>query len=235
MQSGMSVRLWTSGIACAISSISSASGSPTFTSSMSAPPSTCCATSMSSCERSPAWSWAWNALRPVGLMRSPITQNGCSGPMTTVLDRDWTTVSTHLPFFSCRNGEPAAERGDARLEAEADQVQARHAGERARVLGELARHLEALLLGVGRRLAARDRLGRNADAGHLVVHVAERARRADEADRGNERARGGKPLVHCLVHERRKPLRLEAHLELEEACARLDLLPRAVDAIVVRW
>src|SRR3979411_53906 len=114
------------------------SGSPTFTSSMSAPPSTCCATSVSSCERSPAWSWAWNALRPVGLIRSPMTQNGCSGPMTTVLDRDWTTVSTHLPFLTCRNVQALAEAGDACLLAEADQVQAGDTGQRACMLRELA-------------------------------------------------------------------------------------------------
>src|SRR6058998_2188981 len=144
MQSGSSVSPCTSGIACAISPTSSAGGSPTFTSSMSAPPSTCCCTSVSSCERSPAWSWAWNALRPVGLIRSPITQNGWSGPMTTVLDRDWTTVSTHLPFFSCRYSEPRAEPGDAGFAAEADQVQPGDAREGARVLGELTGELEAL-------------------------------------------------------------------------------------------
>src|SRR2546426_11537120 len=105
---------------------------------MSAPPSTCCATSVSSWERSPAWSWAWNAFRPVGLIRSPITQNGCSGPMTTVLDSDWTTVSTHLPFGSCRNRQPLAEAGDAGLAAGADQVQGCGAGQGGRVLGELA-------------------------------------------------------------------------------------------------
>src|SRR5437667_5313108 len=109
---------------------------------MSAPPSTCCATSVSSCDRSPACSWAWKAFRPVGLIRSPITQNGCSGPMTTVLDRDWTTVSTHLPFRSRRDAEALAQPGDAGLATEADQVQACGARQRARVLGELAGDLE---------------------------------------------------------------------------------------------
>src|ERR1700693_1078939 len=105
---------------------------------MSAPPSTCCVTSVSSCDRSPAWSWAWNAFRPGGLIRSPITQNGCSGPMTTVLDRDRTTVSTHLPFCSGRDGSALTEGGDAGLLAKADQVQACASRQRARVLGELA-------------------------------------------------------------------------------------------------
>src|SRR5579864_4142754 len=158
---------------------------------MSAPPSTCCATSVSSCERSPAWSCAWNALRPVGLIRSPITQNGCSGPMTTVLDRDWTTVSTHLPLFTGRNVQVLAEARDAGLLAEADQVQAGDAGQRARMLGELTRDVEALLLGIGRALAALDRGRRHGDAGHVLVHVAERARRADEADGRDQRARVG--------------------------------------------
>ena len=76
MHSGRSVSPCTSGTAERISSISSASGSPTLTSSTSAPPATCSATSISICDRSPAWSCAWKALRPVGLIRSPITQNG---------------------------------------------------------------------------------------------------------------------------------------------------------------
>ena len=88
MQSGRSQSPCTSGIACAISPTSSASGSPTFTSSMSAPPATCCATSISICDRSPACSCAWKALRPVGLIRSPITQNGCAGPIVTVREGD---------------------------------------------------------------------------------------------------------------------------------------------------
>src|SRR3954470_2546076 len=180
--SGRSVSPCTSGIAFRMSSISSASGSPTLTSSMSAPPSTCSATSISSCERSPACSCAWSFLRPVGLMRSPITQNGCSVPMTTVLDRDWTTVSTQLPFVAGRNGEAPAESSDAGLTAEADQVQPRGAWKRACVVGELARHLEALRFLVCGALAARDRLLRDDDSRHMLVHVPQRGGRADEAD-----------------------------------------------------
>src|ERR1700756_5663552 len=105
--------------------------------------------STSTCERSPAWSCAWNAFRPVGLIRSPITQNGCSGPMTTVLDGDWTTVSTRLSFHSRWNPEPLAEPGDACLAAEADQVEACDSRQRPRVLGELDRELEARHLRVG--------------------------------------------------------------------------------------
>src|SRR5437764_11665206 len=174
MHSGSPQRPCTSGIALPIRSISSASGSPTFTSSRSAPPATCSATSGSSCDRSPAWSCAWNALRPVGLIRSPITQNGASGPMTTVLDRDRTTVSTQLPFFSCWNSEPPAEARDAGLLAEADQVQARHSRQRAGVLSEFARDVEALRLGIRRALAALDRLLGHRDAGDVLIHVAER-------------------------------------------------------------
>ena len=79
-------------------------------------------------DRSPFCNSAWNFLRPVGLMRSPITQNGRSGPITTVLDDDSRTVSTQLPFFSGWNAEPAAQARDAGLLAETDQVQAAHAG-----------------------------------------------------------------------------------------------------------
>src|SRR5438309_10969710 len=103
---------------------------------MSAPPATCCATSVSSCERSPAWSCAWKALRPVGLIRSPITQNGCPGPMARVLDGDWTTVSTRLPFRSWGDAEPLAEPRDAGFAAEADQVKAGDSRQRPRALGE---------------------------------------------------------------------------------------------------
>src|SRR5579862_4657633 len=234
MQSGRSQKPWTSGTACAISPTSSASGSPTLTSSMSAPPATWSATSVSSCERSPAWSCAWNALRPVGLMRSPITQNGCSGPMTTVLDGDRTTVSTHLPLFAGGYAQARAEPGDARLAPEADQVQARDAGERARVLRELARDLEARLLGIGRALAALDRLRGDEDAGHVLVDVAQRIRRASEADRRDQRAPFREARAHGLGHEAGEALRLEADLELQEARARAHLLVRTRDAVVVR-
>src|SRR6478752_4671970 len=188
MHSGSSQSPCTSGIALLIRSTSSASGSPTLTSSRSAPPATCCATSASSCERSPACSCAWNALRPVGLIRSPITQNGCSGPMTTVLDGDWTTVSTRLPLFAGGYAEPLAEPGDAGLAAEADQVESGGSRQRARVLGELEADLEALRLRVARALAALDQRRRHLDAGHVLVHVPQGCGGAGEADGGQQRA-----------------------------------------------
>src|SRR5487761_1120957 len=231
MQSGTSVSPCTMGIAAPMSAISSASGSPTLTSSMSAPPASCCATSISSWERSPAWSCAWNVFRPVGLIRSPMTQNGWSGPMTTVLDGDWTTVCTCLPRWYA---ESLAEAGDAGPAAKAEEVQAGDAGQRARVLGELARDLEALGLGVGGVLTALDDRGRDFDAGDVLVDVAQGFRRADEADGRDERALGGEALVHGLAHERLGLLGPEADLELEEARPRADLLQRAVDAVVER-
>ena len=51
-------------------------GAPMLTSSTMAPPATCWATSISIRDRSPARSWSWKILRPVGLMRSPMMQNG---------------------------------------------------------------------------------------------------------------------------------------------------------------
>src|SRR5947207_4829823 len=104
-------------------------------------------------------------------MRSPITQNGCPGPMATVLDRDWTTVSTHLPFCSCRNLEPLAQPGDAGLAAEADQVEPGDPRQRARVLGELACDVEALRLRIGGALDSLDRRRRDGDARHVLVDV----------------------------------------------------------------
>ena len=56
-----------------------------LTSSTIAPPSSCAATSVSMAERSPARSCSWKTLRPVGLIRSPMMQNGWSSPMTTCL------------------------------------------------------------------------------------------------------------------------------------------------------
>src|SRR5207253_4652124 len=130
------------------------------------------ATSVSICERSPACSCAWNALRPVGLIRSSMTQNGCSGPMTTVLDRDRMTVSTRLSLLTGRDAELAAQAGDAGLSAEADQVETGDAREAQRVRGELEPELEARLLGVGRALAAVDVLGRHGDSGDVLVDEA---------------------------------------------------------------
>src|SRR3954471_23541659 len=232
MQSGTSVMPCTSGIACRISSTSSASGSPTFTSSTSAIP--CSETSISSCERSPFCSCAWNALRPVGLMRSPMTQNGCSLPMTTVLDRDWMTVFTRLSLLTGRDAEPAAQTRDAGLAAEADQVQAAHTGLRERVRGELDTELEARLLGIVRALAALDQLVRNRDPRNLLVDEAQRGRRADEADRGQQRALGREARAHALGEEPLQPLALEADLQLQEARAGAHLLPRTLDTVLVR-
>ena len=84
----------------------------------------------------------------------------------------------HSSPFRSRGMPGAAERCDARLAAEADQVQAGDAGQRARVLGELARDLEALRLGIGGALAALDQRSRHRDARNVLVDEAQRARRA---------------------------------------------------------
>ena len=68
--------------------------------------------------------------------------------MTTVLDGDWTVVSTRLPFRSWGYAEPLAEPGDAGLAAEADQVEPGYSRQGAGVLRELERDLEALCLRV---------------------------------------------------------------------------------------
>src|SRR5690348_18488773 len=122
----------------------------------------CCATSISTRDRSPCWSCAWNFLRPVGLIRSPITQNGRPGPITTVLDGDSRTVSNRLPFVAGGNAEAGAQACDPGLLAKTDQVQAPHAGQRARGVGELAGDVEARGLGIARTLAAFDHVGGNA-------------------------------------------------------------------------
>ncbi len=58
---------------------------PALTSSTMAPASTWATASASTMEKSPATIAAASFLRPVGLMRSPITQNGLSKPMITSL------------------------------------------------------------------------------------------------------------------------------------------------------
>ena len=85
MTSGRSVSPWISGTAWRISSASSASGAPMFTSSSMAPPATCSLTSISTRDRSPWRSCCWKIFRPVGLIRSPMIANGWSSPIRTVL------------------------------------------------------------------------------------------------------------------------------------------------------
>ena len=77
---------------------SSASGMPALTSSIMAPAWTWARVSRSTVEKSPAAISAASFLRPVGLMRSPMTQNGRSKPMTTVFVAELTTVSV-MPFL----------------------------------------------------------------------------------------------------------------------------------------
>src|SRR5919107_2021302 len=145
MQIGASVVSWTSLSIFVSSSASSTSGMPALTSSTSAPASICALTSVTTVERSPLRSSSANVLRPVGLMRSPMMQNGCSGPIVPVLDRDCRTVSMRRVPFGCGlDAQSLTELGDARVLAEGDEVKAGDAGQRARVFGELVGDLEAL-------------------------------------------------------------------------------------------
>src|SRR5689334_15640417 len=216
MTSGRSVSSWTRVTAARMSAISSASGSPTFTSSMSAPPATCSATSSSSWARSPACSWAWNAFRPVGLMRSPITQNRLPDPMTTVLDRDWRTVSMLNPFGVRRDSEPPAERGDPGVLAEADEVQPAHPRLLQGVAGQLVGDVEAGLLLIRGGLDALDDLSRHRDARHLLVDEAKRPGRAQDRDRRQQRHLGRYADARSLGGKALEQLRLEADLQLQE-------------------
>ena len=94
MTSGRSVSFWISVTACVISSASSASGAPMFTSSSMAPPATWSLTSISTRDRSPLRSCSWKSFRPVGLIRSPMIANGWSSPIRTVLVAEDTMVCT---------------------------------------------------------------------------------------------------------------------------------------------
>src|SRR6476620_6740518 len=152
MQIGASVAWATVRSMSCSSSDSSTSGMPALTSSMSAPACTWASASTVTVDRSPPRSSSAKVLRPVGLMRSPMTQNGWSWPMTTVLLRDCRVVCMRerlLPFDSRLEAEACAELGDARVLAERDQVQTADAGQRKGVGGELVGEVEARLLLVG--------------------------------------------------------------------------------------
>src|SRR3954447_4924994 len=211
MQMGRSQASWTVRSICWSRSASSTSGMPALTSTMSAPASVCAIASAVTVDRSPPRSSSANALRPVGLMRSPMMQKGCSGPIVTVLDRECRTVSMRLvPFGSGLDAQSLTELGDPGVLAERDEVKARDAGQRARVVGELAGDLEALALLVGGGLGARDELRRNLDACDLVVHELQGERGAHDEDRRDHRAAGREAGRHGLGHERLKALRREA-------------------------
>ncbi len=112
MHRGRSVSVWIIVTTLWSSSASSTSGTPMFTSSTSAPPSTWALTSRSTADRSPALIWSWKMRRPVGLIRSPIRQNRCCRPMTTSRVADRSRVSCmgagirQEPWNACRRGVP---------------------------------------------------------------------------------------------------------------------------------
>src|SRR3954468_20111853 len=231
MQIGRAVAFWTTCSMFWSSSASSTSGIPALTSSMSAPASVWATASAVTVDRSPPRSCSAKALRPVGLMRSPMMQKGCVGPIVTVLDRECRTVSMRLvPFGSGLDAQSLTELGDARVLAEGDEVQTRDPGQRPGVVGELAGDVEALVLLVGRRLGPGDEVGRHLDAGDLVVHELERQGASHDEDRGDERAARGEARRGRLGHERLEALGHEADLELEEAGAGVGLLRGAGDA-----
>src|SRR4051812_47685747 len=230
MQIGRSVAFWTTRSMFCSSSASSTSGIPALTSSMSAPASVWATASVVTVDRSPPRSSSANTLRPVGLMRSPMMQKGCVGPIVTVLDRECRTVSMRLvPFGSGLDAQSLTELGDARVLAERDEVKARDPGQRAGVVGELAGDVEALVLLVGRRLGAGDELGRHLDAGDLVVHELQGQRASHDEDRRDQRAARGEAGRGGPGHERLEALRHEADLQLQEARAGVGLLRGARD------
>src|SRR3954470_22210075 len=235
MQIGRSVAFWTTCSMFWSSSASSTSGIPALTSSMSAPASVWATASAVTVDRSPPRSCSAKALRPVGLMRSPMMQKGCVGPIVTVLDRECRTVSMRLvPFGSGLDAQSLTELGDARVLAEGDEVQARDAGHRARVVGELAGDLEALALLVGGGLGAGDELRRHLDARDLLVDELQREGASNDEDRRQDRAAGGDAGGARPRHEAPEALGHEADLQLQEARAGVSLLGGARDARVER-
>ena len=110
-------------------------------------------------DRSPPRSSSANVLRPVGLMRSPMTQNGWSWPMTTVLERDAESCAYASDFsLSMRGSRPSCVQSWAMPASLRNEMRCRpaDAGQRQRVGGQLVGELEARLLLVGGRLDALD-------------------------------------------------------------------------------
>src|SRR6185437_9229739 len=163
------------------------SGIPALTSSIVAPACAWASASAVTVERSPLRSSSANTLRPVGLMRSPMMQKGCSAPIVTLPERDRSTVSIGLSFDSWGDSEATAELGDARVPAEGDEVQAGHARLGQRVRGQLVGDVKALVLGIGRLLDPAHGLGRDVEAGHVVGDEAHAADAAQDADRRDQR------------------------------------------------
>src|SRR3954451_17860972 len=208
---------------------------PALTSTMSAPASVWAMASAVTVDRSPPRSSSANVLRPVGLMRSPMMQKGCVGPIVTVLDRECRTVSMRLvPFGSGLDAQSLTELGDPGVLAERDEVKAADARQQAGVLGELAGDLEALGLLVGGGLGARDELRRDLDPGDLLVDELQRERASHDQDRRNQLAARGQARRGRLGQERLEALGHEADLQLQEARAGVDLLRPARDAVPER-
>src|SRR4051795_13260399 len=222
MQMGRSQASCTVRSICASRSASSTSGIPALTSSMSAPASVCAIASAVTVDRSPLRSSSANVLRPVGLMRSPMMQKGCVGPIVTVLDRECRTVSMRLVPFGCGlDAQSLTELGDPGVLAERDEVKASDARQRAGVVGELAGDLEALALLVGGRLGAGEGPRRHLDARDLLVDELQREGASNDEDRRDKRAAVGEADRERFAHERLEALGHEADLQLQEARAGL--------------
>ncbi len=118
--------------------------------------------------------------------------------------------------------------------AEVRDVQATDAGEIECVPRLLERELVRRLRVVGGVLDVVDRLGGHVDAGHRAVHEDERARAAQEHDRGQDGRFRGQALPLQLADERLETRRVVADLQLQEAGAGGDLLRSPARAVVER-
>src|SRR6476659_277323 len=204
---------------------------PALTSSMSAPMAICASASSITRSRLPSRNSCAKALRPVGLMRSPMMQNGLSIAIVTVLDRDCRTVSTRVSLLGCGDAEPLAQAPDRVVLAERDEMQAAHARLCEGVASLFDSELEGFFARVGRVLDALDRGGRDRDARHVGVHELERASACDQADRGQERRVLKQPDARPFGAERLELLGLVTDLQLQEASARARLLEGALRAV----
>ena len=215
---------------------------------MWAPASTWASVSLSTVEKSPAAISAASFFRPVGLIRSPMMQNGRSKPMTTVLVAELITVSVMFLFPRCgrRTRAPAAPLQDARclddLRHElflpvGHDVDAMHALDLADLLDQLDAQALAfgfLLLGRAGLLDPLDHRVGDVHPRHGRAHPARRLGRGQGADAHQDEALLVQPLLAHPLHEPPQQRHVVAVLGLHELGPGRDLLGEMDRPVVER-
>ena len=115
MESGAGQSMESSVITFSMAARWSMPATPIFTSSMSAPASTCARASFFTETKLPAWISSRIFFRPVGLMRSPIMTGAYPGPAKTVRVREVKAVKGATVRFGASAGSASMARRMARM------------------------------------------------------------------------------------------------------------------------